>query len=234
MFGFFRITPKQRKVKIRAKTGLIYHNPPISKKMLFALSNVIFTLAGIYLIYLFLPLGRAYWSYWRVKKQEPETTQQVIVYPTPEILPIKEFRIRIPKILAEAEVIENVSPFDRSEYIKVLEKNVIAQAKGSAFPGDGKGKMIYLFAHSTEQGWRMARKNAVFYLLGELVDGDEIFINYNGQVYTYKVYQQKVLKPDEASILEYNEKDKEVLLLQTCWPIGTDWNRLIVFAERYE
>jgi LPXTG-site transpeptidase (sortase) family protein len=94
--------------------------------------------------------------------------------------------------------------------------------------------MIYLFAHSTQQGWSMSRKNAVFYLLGELENGDVIFINYNGQIYTYKVYQKKIFKPEEADILGYNEKDKEVLLLQTCWPIGTDWNRLVVFAERYE
>jgi len=234
MFGFFRITPKQRKVKIRSKTGLIYHNPPISKKMLFVLSNGIFILAGIYLIYLFLPLGRAYWSYWRVKRPVPETAQQTVVYPTPEVLPIKEFRIQIPKILAEAEVVEGVSPFDRSEYIKVLENNTIAQAKGSAFPGGGKGKMVYLFAHSTQQGWGMARKNAVFYLLGELVSGDVIFVNYNGQTFTYKVYQQKILKPDEANILEYSEKDKEILLLQTCWPIGTDWKRLVIFAKKSE
>lgn len=234
MFGFFRITPKKRKVKIRAKTGLIYHNPPISKKMLFALCNVIFISAGIYLIYLYLPLGGAYWRYWNAIKPESETAQQIRIYPTPEVLPIREFRIQIPKIVADSEVVESVSPFDRSEYIKVLEKNVIAQAKGSAFPGEGKGKMVYLFAHSTEQGWRMARKNAVFYLLGELVNGDVIFVNYNGQIFTYRVYQKKILKPEEANILEYSEKDKEILLLQTCWPVGTDWNRLIVFAERYE
>lgn len=232
MFGFFRITPKQRKVKIRAKGGLIYHNPSTGRKLFFSLCNAIFILAGIYLIYLYLPLGEAYWRYQKTEKGKP--TEEVVVYPTPEALPLKEFRVQIPKILADSEVVEGVSPFDRSEYSKVLENDVIAQAKGSALPGEGKGKTVYLFAHSTQQGWRLARKNAVFYLLGELADGDVIFINFNGKTFSYKVYQKKIFKPEEANVLEYKEEDKEILLLQTCWPIGTDWNRLVVFAERYE
>ena len=32
--------------------------------------------------------------------------------------------------------------------------------------------------------------------------------------------------------LNYKEEGKELLILQTCWPLGTDWKRLLIFAER--
>src|SRR3989337_3904387 len=51
--------------------------------------------------------------------------------------------ITIPKIRAQAPVIENVDPFNEPEYMEVLKKGV-AQAKGTSFPGE-KGTM-YLFA----------------------------------------------------------------------------------------
>ena len=30
----------------------------------------------------------------------------------------------------------------------------------------------------------------------------------------------------------YYHPEKEILILQTCWPIGTDWKRLLVYATR--
>lgn len=144
---------------------------------------------------------------------------------------VEEFSIRIPRILAFAKVKTNVSPFDKKEYLPILEQGVIAHAKNSALPGQ-KDKAMYLFAHSTSQGLQMVRKNSVFYLLGELKTDDPIFINYDGQVYGYKVYAQKIVKASDVEYLDYREEGKEILILQTCWPLGTDWKRLLIFAER--
>jgi LPXTG-site transpeptidase (sortase) family protein len=78
----------------------------------------------------------------------------------------------------------------------------------------------------------MLRINSVFYLLGELNNNDIIFIDKNGINYTYKVYKQLVVDANQIQYLKYTETDKEVLILQTCWPIGTNWKRLLVFAQR--
>ena len=92
--------------------------------------------------------------------------------------------------------------------------------------------MTYIFAHSTQQGWSAVRKNAVFYLLGELKTGDEILVNYHGTSYTYQVYKQVVAPATAIEYLRFTDPNEETLILQTCWPIGTDWKRLLVFAKR--
>ena len=78
----------------------------------------------------------------------------------------------------------------------------------------------------------MTRKNSVFYLLGELGQNDLVYVKYGGETYIYKVYMQKVVNASEIQYINYIDKTREVLILQTCWPIGTDWKRLLVFAER--
>jgi len=230
MLDFFRLVPKKRIVKIRSKKGIIFHNPSGNKKYIFYMGTGVFLIAIGYLVYLYWPLATSIVIYNNQKKY----TETEIVDIKKEIetkSPIEEFSIRIPKILAVAKVKANVSPFDKKEYLPILEQGIVAQAKNSSLPGQ-KNKAIYLFAHSTSQGAQMARKNSVFYLLGELKTDDPIFINYNGQVYAYKVYNQKIVEAKEVEYLNYGEKDKEILILQTCWPLGTDWKRLLIFAER--
>lgn len=223
VWDFFRVTPKKRTVKIK-RGGIIYHDPPLGKKIVFGVGNWLLAAGVAYFIYLYYPLGRAIVRY-------KTSNQATIVYPTP-VVKDQTYEIEIPKILAKSTVVAGVSPFDASEYLKALEREVVAQAKDSAFPGGGKGKSTYIFAHSTQQGIGMARKNAVFYLLGELKNNDVVFIRYNGQLYTYRVYDQKIVAGREIGYLTYTDPEKEVLMLQTCWPIGTDWKRLIVFAQR--
>lgn len=113
-----------------------------------------------------------------------------------------------------------------------MESNKIAHSNYSALPGNGKGSTTYLFAHSTQQSIQTVRKNSVFYLLGELGENDKILINYQGTNIEYKVYMKKVISANESEYLTYSDANREVLILQTCWPLGTNWKRLLVFAER--
>lgn len=238
MFDFFKITPKKRKVLIKSKKGVIYSNPPLPKKIVFYIGNVLLVLAGIFLIYLYWPIifvsGRYYLASRGVG--QPGSTPTVVPSPSPGVgktsPPDTEYSITIPKIMAKSMVIPDVPPFDKAEYLKILENDVVAQAKDTDRPGEGLGKMTYIFAHSTQQGIDMVRKNAVFYLLGELVNDDTFSIRYMGNTYIYSIYDKKVVAASEIEYLEYKEEDKEVAILQTCWPIGTDWKRLLVFAKR--
>jgi len=236
---FFRVRPKKRLVKIIRKNGLIFTNPTGIKRAVFYVANVIIVVSFIYLSYLYWPLGKAVIKYWEISKdyQTPalvQTKEGEIPIPTPmaDVKDNSKFWIQIPKIQARADIVANVSAADSKEYLKVLEQDVIAQASGTALPGAGNGKSTYLFAHSSQQGLSMVRNNAVFYLLGELNNGDVIFVNYQGKIYTYQVYRQAVVSASEVQYLSYSEPDKEVLILQTCWPLGTDWKRLLVFAKK--
>jgi len=231
---FFRVRPKKRRVKIRRNFGVIFTNPSGINKALFYVANAILVLSLAYLSYLYWPLGKAIIKYRELAVKVETGNVTPVPLPTPSISAEDSdtFWIQIPKIQAKADIIANVSASNKNEYLKVLESDVIAQASGSGLPGTSMGKSIYLFAHSTEQGLSVVRNNAVFYLLGEMDNGDVVFVNYRGIIHTYKVYKQLVVNASEVQYLNYSEPNKEVLILQTCWPLGTDWKRLLVFAEK--
>jgi len=147
---------------------------------------------------------------------------------TENILPVSsQFGIVIPKIGANAPIIPNIDPGKHNEYLPALQKGV-AHAIGTVFPGiEGN---IYLFAHSTDSFWNVGRYNAVFYLIKELENGDEIDIFYNGIRHVYRVVNKMVIEASEVHYLT-SGSGTEQLTLQTCWPPGTAWKRLIVIAK---
>ena len=139
-----------------------------------------------------------------------------------------EFSIIIPKIGANQIVIPNVDPENHDLYYEALTKG-IAHAKGSNFPG--QGGTTYLFAHSADVFWNLGRYNADFYLLKDLVVGDDITVIFNGERYNYQVVEEKIVDPSEVQYLTTDRGQGEELILQTCWPPGTSWKRLLVFAK---
>ena len=144
------------------------------------------------------------------------------------IVPVdSQFGIVIPKIGANAKVYPNVDPGNPEEFKKVLQTG-IAHAKGSVFPGFSGN--VYLFAHSTDNWWNVGRYNAVFYLLKDLTKGDEIVVFFEHERFDYVVTQSFVVSPEEVSLLTDAQKGGQQLILQTCWPPGTTWKRLIVVA----
>ncbi len=250
MFDFIRATPKKRSVKIKNKSGIIFHNLSGSKKFIFNFGTAIFIFSLIYFIYLYQPLFVSWMNYKEISikpvspkivliatptlkpSPTPKPIVTIVVEETVEVEDNKDFKIEIPKIGAKANIIADVSPVDKVQYLKILKNNNIAHSNLSALPGNGKGSTTYLFAHSTEQSIQTVRKNSVFYLLGELGENDKILVNYRGQIIEYHVYMKKVISAKESEYLTYSEADKELLILQTCWPIGTNWKRLLVFAKR--
>ena len=137
-----------------------------------------------------------------------------------------DFSIEIPKIKLVSPVIKNVDAFNEKEYRKALIKG-IAQAKGSALPGQ-KGT-IFLFGHSSDYPWNLTRYNTIFLRLGDLEKNDLVILKKDGKEYRYRVFDKKVVWPNEVKYLSQNNKTQ--LILQTCTPIGTAFQRLLVFAE---
>ena len=120
-----------------------------------------------------------------------------------QILQVKDsaFSIVIPKIGASEKVNANVDPSNSSEYKKSLLSGV-AHAKGSAFPG--LNGTTYIFAHSADSFWNVGRYNAVFYLLKELVPGDDVIIVFNGKRFNYQVSEKKVVEPSDVQYIDAN------------------------------
>jgi len=137
------------------------------------------------------------------------------------------FSLLIPKIGLNTKILANVNPADKNQYDQAL-KSGVAHASGTYLPGE-KGR-IFLFGHSTDYIWNVPRFNAVFYLLKEVSQGDEIDLIYQGKRYIYQVTDRKVVKPSEVFYLKPKWGNEEVVL-QTCYPPGTTWLRLLIFAQ---
>lgn len=151
----------------------------------------------------------------------PTTTENIIK-------PVStDYSLVIEKINANAKVIANVDPGVEKEYTAAL-KEGIAEAKGSTKPGEAGN--LFLFSHSTDAPWNIARYNAIFYLLRELEPGDRAIIFYQGRRYDYIVFDKTITNPSDISFL-VNRYDRAVLTMQTCDPPGTTLNRLIVRAK---
>lgn len=139
------------------------------------------------------------------------------------------FSIYIPKIDAKASIIKNVNPIDKDAYNEALQKG-IAHAAGSSLPGHEGG--TYIFAHSTDSPWNINRYNAVFYLLRELnpEEKNEIYVFYRDRLIKYRVAEKIIVNSNDVSWLTQSPSGPERLILQTCWPPGTTWKRLIIVA----
>lgn len=137
------------------------------------------------------------------------------------------FSIVIPKLGASSNVIANVDTTEKTSYLDALQKGV-AHAKGTNFPG--QEKRIFLFSHSTDSPLSFAKYNAVFYLLRKLETGDRIIIFFADKKYEYEMVERIVTNPADVSWLTA-DTDGEDLVLQTCDPPGTTWNRLLVIAR---
>ncbi|MCR4306137.1 MAG: sortase, partial [Candidatus Daviesbacteria bacterium] len=136
----------------------------------------------------------------------------------------EKFEIIIPKINLQSQVIPDVDPFNKNEYLNALSKGV-AHAKDTALPGE-EGN-VFIFGHSTDVPFNVARLNAVFYLINKLKPGDEIKLSYNGKGYKYIVNSTTIIGSKEVNYLQNNSKSR-TLTLMTCWPPGTTFKRLLV------
>lgn len=137
------------------------------------------------------------------------------------------FSIIVEKIGADAPIIANVDASNKNAYNAALRRGV-AHALGTAFPG--QGGVTYLFAHSTDTIFNIPRYNAIFYLLGEMREGDRIVLFFNGRRYDYFVVETKVAEATDVSFFKLKTQE-QILVLQTCYPPGTTWKRFLVIAK---
>jgi LPXTG-site transpeptidase (sortase) family protein len=228
--SFFQARPTKKTIKInkRRNSGLLFFSPSPFRVLVFSLGTGLFLTALAYLAFLLWPLGQAFLNY---KFGPPDNFKLPLPPPitaSQEVINYNDFFIDIPKIKATARVFPNTPADDKAAYSEVLTKGV-AHAAGSYFPG--QGKTIFLFAHSTNSSFNAVRYNAVFMLINELNNGDTINIFFNGKYYIYQVFDKKIVPSNRTDFISF-QADTETLILQTCWPPGTTWNRLLVFARR--
>ncbi len=180
-------------------------------------------------IYSFGPISQSQFAQIGVTPQVQTSSVQIAQASdevSPEAAVSSQFSIYIPFLRSKSVVIPNINAFDESEYKDALSQGV-AQAKGTGLPGEGT--RIFLFAHSTNSILNIAAYNAIFYDLGKIPNGETIELYYEGKVHQYRVTGQKIVEASDVSWL--SPQDGEELILQTCYPPGTSWKRLLLFAN---
>ncbi len=233
---------------------IFYHHPSASKS--FSLNQMLgvtlitialgAALAAIY-PFLQLELGYQWISFQEQLAVFAKGQTQTAASPTPlplapefnplvdpkgnPITPVnRDFSLVIPAIGVNAAVIPGVNPASKPGYTESLTKGV-GHASTSFYPNENG--TVYLFSHSTNYEWFVKDLNAVFYLLKNLEPGDAVVVMYLGDRYTYRIREKKVVKAREVGYLQPQAGIRS-LVLQTCWPPGSSYERLLIFADLYE
>jgi sortase A len=124
-------------------------------------------------------------------------------------------RIRVPKIGMDAIVVEGAS-------VKELSEGP-GHMRETAEPGETGNAVI------------TGHRDTFFRHIYELTKGDQIQVQRNGRNFTYEVTSQKIVKPEDISVI--NPTMDSRLTLITCYPtyyIGPAPKRLVVFSKLVE
>lgn len=133
---------------------------------------------------------------------------------------ITHYNLSIPKLKIEKAVVQ-IGGENLSESL--------IQYPGTALPGQYGNTVI--FGHSVlPQFFNPKNYKTIFSTLPQLKEGDEIFLDFDGIQYRYRVIQMVEVSPQDVSILE-QRYDAEYLSLVTCVPPGTYLRRLVVRAK---
>jgi sortase A len=109
-----------------------------------------------------------------------------------------------------------------------LDREGILRLRGSGLPWID-GSNTFITGHAL--GFPRTRVPYAFYKLDDMKPGDEIFIeDRDGRRYTFMVYDLMTVEPNDFWTT-YPVEGKTVVSLQSCTPIPTFENRLIVRAE---
>ena len=127
--------------------------------------------------------------------------------------------IQIPKISVDLPIYHGTSE-------EVLEKGV-GHIQNTSVPIGGNS------THSVLTGHTGLPNAELFTRLDELVEGDIFYIHVLNEILTYKVYEIKVVLPDNIDELRITSGE-DLVTLVTCTPYGVNSHRLLVKAERVE
>lgn len=134
--------------------------------------------------------------------------------------------ILIPKIGVRAPIL--IPKSGKEKDILLVLKEGVALHPSSALPG--KIGITIISGHSSPHIFYRGKYNTVFGLLGRLKEGDEIIIYFAQEKFVYKMIKKYTFLPDKEDLLKRKE-DKNILVLVTCWPVGTDLKRIAIEAE---
>lgn len=126
-------------------------------------------------------------------------------------------RIRIPNIDVDLPIYHGTSD-------ATLRRGV-GHIMGTALPVGGEGTHSVLTAH------RGLPEATLFTNLDRVTEGDEFQLEVYGELLYYRVFDTKVVEPDETEDL-FPVEGEDLVTLVTCTPLGINSQRILVTGER--
>jgi len=141
-----------------------------------------------------------------------------------------KYAMVINKINVKAPVVWSKSALEE-DLQKDLQNGLVHYPK-TGIPGQFGN--AFITGHSSNYVWAQGAYNYILKNMNDLNVGDEIIITAtqeNGKVLSYKyvISIKEIVTPDDVRIFE--ETEKSTLTLTTCWPLGTNWKRLMIKAD---
>ncbi len=139
-----------------------------------------------------------------------------------------EPKLVIPKINVDVPVVYDENSIEEKAVQDALEDGVLHYA---TTPNPGEFGNSVIFGHSSNNIFNSGAYKYVFVQLNKMNIGDTFYIHRDGVRYVYKIYEKKVVEPEEVSVLGKTEKPATMTLI-TCDPPGTALRRLVVIGEQ--
>lgn len=137
-----------------------------------------------------------------------------------------EYTLDIPKLNVKAPISVNVDGNNMQQYLVALEKGV-AHMSRTALPGESGNSVI--FGHSSYYKAKPGSFKTVFATLNKLVAGDTINFVSKDKTISYKVTGQKIVPPNDVSVVKQTSSASTLTLI-TCWPPKTTTSRMVISA----
>lgn len=193
------------------------------------LISLVFVILVIYLVYPYWPKVQYYFNSLLDKEtQNPlsystlntqDALNEASIRIDPEDLQ-KQSVLLIPKIGVTSNIIEG-------ETLDVLDiYEGVWREPGSSTPLVA-GNMV-LAGHRFQY---LPPNTNTFYNLEEMVIGDDIYITWQGKTFWYKVYDTKLVNPDQIEIRNADPSLVREITLYTCTPLYTSDQRFVVKAN---
>lgn len=152
---------------------------------------------------------------------DPEMTAKKLKTEQPKI---DENRIYMPQINVDVPIVDI-----NGDEAAALDKGAIHRAPSSGNPRDGGNFVIAAHRFTIGMTPAQTRAKSPFYHINQLVVGDTVYVDYEGQRYAYSIYEKKIVGASSVEIEDRTEEKR--LTIYTCTLSGASDGREVLFAE---
>ena len=156
-----------------------------------------------------------------VSEEEPADQTEALMSQASESLGP---RLLVPALGGPLPLVQSTT-LDDASIQQDLHRGAVVLPLGSSFGEPGN---TVITAHSSGLG-DYGPYSQAFAKLGRLKIGDRFTVVTETARYTYHVYDTDIVWPHEVDQLPHDQRSTVTLV--TCWPLWTDWQRLLVHAE---